>query len=113
MAKILVADDEREICQFLEGFLTRRGYEVITARDGVEALSRIESERPHLVILDIRMPKMDGIEVLKKAKELDRSIGVIMLTAISEESVAKKTLEQGADDYITKPFDLEYLDNRS
>ena len=111
MVKILVVDDEIEACNALKEFLEVKGYEVYTAQDGKTALDQIQELRPHLVLLDMIMPGMHGIEVLQEIKKTDPEIGVIMVTVVTDEAQAKKTLEFGAYDYITKPVDLNYLDN--
>lgn len=111
MGKILVVDDEPEVCEYLEDFLGRRGYEVSSAFNGKEALEKIKALRPHIVLLDILMPGMNGLEVLKEARTLDSRMGIIMVTAVQEETVAKQALAAGAHDYITKPIDLNYLEN--
>ncbi len=110
MAKVLVVDDEPEAVELLVEFLTSKGYEVLTATSGEEALQRVKEDRPHLVLLDIRMPKMNGIEVLRRIREIDPEMGVIMVTAVNEEDVGRKSLELGAFDYIVKPLDLKYLE---
>ena len=110
MMRILVVDDEPEICSFLQEFLMKKSYEVLTATDAAEALKCVKAKRPHLVLLDIRMPQKDGVALLKEIKEMDRDIGVIMVSALKDEVLAKKTLELGADGYITKPIDLSYLE---
>jgi len=109
MARILVVDDEQDVCEMLEKFLTIKGYEVSTALSGEDALALVKKEKPHIVLLDIRMPEMDGIECLEHIKEIDREIGVIMITAIKQDDVGKKAMELGAYDYITKPLSLQYL----
>ncbi len=111
MARILVVDDEQEVCDMLKKFLTRREHTVYTALDGEEALSIVKEERPHIVLLDIRMPKMNGIECLKCIKEIDKEVGVIMITAVKEEEIGKQALKLGAFDYITKPLSLKYLED--
>ena len=110
MAKVLVVDDEPEAVELLVEFLSSKRYEVLTATNGEEALQRIKEDRPHLVLLDIRMPKMDGMEVLRRIREIDPEMGVIMVTAVNEEDVGRKALEMGAFDYIVKPLDLKYLE---
>lgn len=109
MAKILVVDDEHDVCDMLEKFLTLKGYEVYTALSGREALDLVKKKKPHIVLLDIRMPEMNGLECLERIKEIDTEIGVIMITAIKQEEVGKKAMELGAYDYITKPLSLQYL----
>ena len=111
MTRILVVDDEVETCDLLKRYLTKKGFQVFTALSGEDAVNIVKEERPHIVLLDIRMPGMGGIEALKKIKEIDREIGVVMITAVKEEETAKEILKLGADDYITKPMDLKYLDN--
>jgi len=111
MTRILVVDDEVETCDLLKRYLTKKGFQVYTALSGEDAVNIVKEERPHIVLLDIRMPGMGGIEALKKIKEIDREIGVVMITAVKEEETAKEILKLGADDYITKPMDLKYLDN--
>ena len=111
MTRILVLDDEVETCDLLKRYLTKKGFQVYTAVSGEDAVNIVKEERPHIVLLDIRMPGMGGIEALKKIKEIDREIGVVMITAVKEEETAKEILKLGADDYITKPMDLKYLDN--
>lgn len=110
MAKVLVVDDEPEAVELLVEFLSSKGYEVLTAGGGEEALRRVKEDRPHLVLLDIRMPKMNGIEVLRRIREIDPEMGVIMVTAVNEEDMGRKALELGAFDYIVKPLDLKYLE---
>lgn len=101
--KILVVDDEKEIRNLIEIYLKNEGYEVIKARDGEEALEILEKEDIHLIILDIMMPKIDGIEVAKKVRD-NKAIPIIMLSAKSEDYDKIKGLNTGADDYMTKPF---------
>jgi two-component system response regulator AtoC len=110
MAKVLVVDDEPEAVELLVEFLSSKGYEILTATSGEEALRRVREDRPHLVLLDIRMPKMNGIEVLKRIREIDPEMGIIMVTAVNEEDVGRQALELGAFDYIVKPLDLKYLE---
>lgn len=108
--RILVVDDEPEICNFLQEFLMKKNYEVLTETDAATVLQCVKAKRPHLVLLDIRMPQKDGVTLLKEIKEMDREVGVIMVSAVKDEVLAKKTLELGADGYITKPIDLSYLE---
>jgi len=109
MMKILVVDDEEQICELLDKFLSQEGYQVITAATGEEALEKLEEESPQLVLLDIRMPGMGGIECLRKIKEKNEKIGVIMTTAVGDTDTIKEAISLGVNDYILKPIDLDYL----
>ncbi len=110
MPRILVVDDEKVIVELLREFLSAKGYEVYTATDGLVALQRVKEVKPHVVLLDIIMPGLGGIDVLKEIKRIDPDIGVVMATAVVDEELAKRTLQLGAYDYIIKPFNLKYLD---
>ncbi len=109
--KILVVDDEPAVCNMLKKFLTKKGYEASIALSGQEAIKKVKRERPLIVLLDIRMPDMDGIETLKRIKEIDKEIGIVMITVVTEDDTGRKCMELGAFDYITKPLGLEYLEN--
>lgn len=100
---ILVCDDERDIVDALEVYLVNEGYRVFKAYDGMEALDILEKEPIHLVLMDIMMPRMDGMRALMKIRE-ERNIPVIMLSAKSEDYDKITGLNLGADDYVTKPF---------
>ena len=104
--KILIVEDEKDIIKMLDYNLEKEGYKTVSARDGEEALRIINRERPDLIILDLMLPGIDGLEVCKLLKKDGRtvSIPVIMLTAKSQESDKVVGLELGADDYVTKPF---------
>ncbi len=106
--RILVVDDELSIIKFLRANLEAKGYEVLAAMDGVEALRTIETDLPNLVILDIMMPKLDGFEVCRRLREWSQ-IPIVMLSALGNEGDKVKCLELGADDYITKPFGASEL----
>jgi DNA-binding response OmpR family regulator len=108
--RILVVDDEEDTANMLADFLNKKGYETDIALDGREAIDKVKEERPHIVLLDIKMPGMDGIEALQKIREIDKEVGVIMVTALEDDAVGKKCVEMGAYDYITKPLSLEYLE---
>ena len=110
MQKVLVVDDEPQAVELLEEFLTAKGYAVVGASGGAEALHKLKEERPHLMLLDIRMPEMGGLEVLRRAREIDREVGIVMITAVNEESMGREALRMGAYDYITKPLDFDYLE---
>ena len=104
--KILAVDDERHIVRLVEVNLQRAGYEVVTAYDGREALEKVKSENPDLVVLDVMMPYMDGFEVLKnlKADPATAEIPVIMLTAKAQDADVFRGWQSGVDCYLTKPF---------
>jgi two-component system, OmpR family, response regulator VicR len=101
--KILVADDEKNITDVCTRYLEREGYTVIAANDGQEAFRKWESEKPHLLVLDIMMPKKDGWKVCEEIRHQD-DIPIVMLTARGEEMDRLMGLTLGADDYLTKPF---------
>ena len=109
-ARVLVVDDDPAAVELLQEFLLAKGYEVLTAGDGAEALRTVKAERPHLLLLDIMMPKMDGLEVLRRLREIDKEVSVIMITSVNEQEIARKAMELGAFDYIVKPLDLPYLE---
>ena len=109
-ARILVVDDEEEVRQLVAEFLEIRGYSVITAATGLEALTAVKHYRPDLVLMDIMMPGMTGLETLQRIREIDQRVGVIMLTAVDDEAVAREAMRREAYDYITKPLDFGYLE---
>jgi len=106
--RILIVDDELSILKFLRSNLEDRGYVVISATNGEEALHLIERELPDLIILDVMMPKMDGFEVCRRLREWSQ-IPIIMLSARGDEKDKVKCLDLGADDYIVKPFGANEL----
>lgn len=110
LGKVLVVDDELEVRELLREFLSGRGYEALMAGSGMEALDAVEAEKPDLVLLDVAMPEMDGVEVLKRLAMMDPPVPVIMVTANTDLSLTSRLLAMGAVDYIPKPFDLDYLD---
>jgi two-component system, OmpR family, alkaline phosphatase synthesis response regulator PhoP len=112
--RILIADDEKDILELLEYALEKEGYEVYKAKDGEETLQKAQDKLPNIVLLDIMMPKMDGIEVcrhLRKDPRFDETI-IIILTARGEEYSEVAGFEAGADDYVTKPVKLRALIQR-
>ncbi len=108
--KILVVDDDKSICSLIKDFLEKKGFSVETAYTGEEGLEKFRRIHPILILLDIRLPGMDGLLTLKKIREIDQNIGVIMITGLKDEETAQKALELGAYEYIVKPFDLNYLE---
>src|SRR5688572_2829287 len=107
--KLLIVDDDPSLGSNLKSFFERQNYEVQTAQDGPSALNIHSTYRPHLVFLDIGLPGMSGVEVLQELKKRDPSVRVIMITGQTERELMRTTKSMGADDYVTKPFTLEYL----
>ncbi|MGM0125354.1 transcriptional regulatory protein YycF [Enterococcus sp. AZ194] len=103
MKKILVVDDEKPISDIVKFNLTKEGYEVFTAYDGEEALERVKEVEPDLILLDLMLPKMDGLEVAREVRKT-YDMPIIMVTAKDSEIDKVLGLELGADDYVTKPF---------
>jgi two-component system alkaline phosphatase synthesis response regulator PhoP/two-component system response regulator VicR len=105
--KILVADDEPTLLQLVAFNLRVEGYEVVTARNGLEAVEKTQAERPDLVVLDVMMPKLDGFDVLQELKTNPETehIPVIMLTALSDDGSVRQGWDRDVDCYLTKPFD--------
>lgn len=108
MMKILVVDDDKEIVESISIFLGGEGYKVLKAYNGIDALDILSENEVHLMILDIMMPKLDGIKTLMKLRE-SRNIPVILLSAKSEDADKILGLTAGADDYVTKPFNPSEL----
>lgn len=106
--KILMVDDDPEFLKLTQTWLEKGGYEVITARDGVEGLRRVYSGRPNLVLLDANMPRMDGWEVCRRIRDMS-DIPVLMVTVNGHKDDRLKGFNNGADDYITKPVDFVEL----
>jgi DNA-binding response OmpR family regulator len=110
--RILLVDDEQPIQTLLSFPLQRDGYEVVQASDGREALARFEDQVFDLVVLDVMLPRMDGLEVCRRLRARGSTVPIIMLTAKSEEIDKVLGLELGADDYITKPFSMREFRSR-
>ncbi len=109
MERILVIDDDKDIRFNLSSILKDEGYDVLAVEDGREALKTVQNNSPNLVLLDIRLPSMNGMEILEKLKRIDKDLLIIMLTAYVEVKDAVKAMKLGAFDYVTKPFDNEEL----
>ena len=101
--KILIADDEAQIREILRIYFEKEGFEVIEAEDGAAAILKVQSEKPDILLLDIMMPVLDGIEVCKQVRKMS-DLPIIMVTAKDDDDDRIAGLEIGADDYITKPF---------
>ena len=112
--KILVVDDEAYIVHILEFSLTMEGYDVVTAFDGEEAISKAEREAPDLIVLDIMMPRLDGYETCRRLKSAEKTkhVPVILLSAKGRSIDQRIGLDAGADEYITKPFSPRKLVER-
>lgn len=114
--KILIVDDEVKMCFTLTKLFELSNYSVAIAHNGLEALDKIDSFQPHCILLDIRMPQMNGVEVLKKVKQEHPEIVVIMTTAVITEESREECLKIGAAEYLVKPIDfkklLEVIKNR-
>ena len=110
LGRILVVDDEAPVREVLTEYFSTEGYAVEAATSGVEALIAVRGGRADLVLLDVRMPGLDGVQVLQRIRELTKSVPVIMVTANEDVGLAKETLKLGAFDYVAKPFDFDYLD---
>ncbi len=107
--KLLVVDDESDLLAELKPLLERSGYEVFLASDGEQALDVVEKTRPDLIILDVLMPRLDGREVLRRLRQADDWTPVILLTQVGSAAERVLSLQEGADDYLNKPFDAMEL----
>lgn len=110
LGKVLVVDDEPDVRQLLYDFLSSRGYDVVLTAGGLQAIDVLEREKPDLVLLDVAMPGMDGVETLGRIAANDPTVRVIMVTANADIGLTSRLLAMGAVDYIPKPFDLDYLE---
>ncbi|NIS86705.1 MAG: response regulator [Nitrospinaceae bacterium] len=105
----MVVDDEVKMCVTLTKLFELSRYQVEVAHNGLEALEKVESFQPHCILLDIRMPQMNGLEVLEKVKENHADIPVIMTTAVAMDETREECLEKGAAEYLIKPIDFKTL----
>ena len=112
MAKLLIVDDENDVREFAASFFRKRKVEVSTASSGEEAINLMDKQKPHLVLMDIKMSGIDGIETLRRIREKDKDVKVIMVTGRKpdDEESFNKCREYGAMDYIHKPLDLHELE---
>jgi two-component system response regulator (stage 0 sporulation protein F) len=106
---ILIVDDEAQMRDMLTQYLSKQGYHVLSAQDGLAAVSLAERERPHLIVLDINMPGMNGVEVLRKLRAKNYAGGVMVLTGVQDEKLLNEALNLGSIDIIGKPADLERI----
>jgi len=110
MIKILIVDDETKFCESLFNILKHRGYQVMVATEGGEALRIIREEHPAVILLDIKMPGINGMEVLRFTKSISGKIKVIIISGVIDDSARKETLALGANDFLAKPFRIEDLE---
>lgn len=106
MRQMLVIEDERDICDCLQQFFSRRGFEVVSAFSGEEAIARLATGTPDVVLLDILLPGLTGIEILKRIKQLAPHARVVIITALDRVDLREQAMRYGAAAYITKPFDF-------
>ena len=109
--KILVLEDEEEIRKVITHCLARRDYDTISTATAKEAVELVKKEHPDIALLDIRLSESSGLEALKQIKEFDKNIKVIMVTVLNDEKTIRQAKSLGADDYVTKPITMEYLNN--
>jgi DNA-binding response OmpR family regulator len=109
-ANILIVDDELEIRQLLKEFLQLKGYAALTAANGVEALTCLKAEKVDLALIDMWMPGMNGLDILRSIRASDPSVGVIMMTGLCDAEIARQAIDSGAHDYLTKPLDFRRLE---
>jgi len=107
--KILIVDDDVDICHFFQKILTEMGYEVNTASGARESLTVIRRDPPDVLFLDVKMPKMDGLECLRRIRKIKRKLPIVMITGYGDLKSAQEAMRLGADEYISKPFDLEEI----
>jgi DNA-binding response OmpR family regulator len=110
LGRILIVDDEQSVREVLSEYFVEQGYSVETAEDGEKALALVQANAPDLVLLDVRMPGIDGLETLRRLRTIAPNLAVIMVTANEDVGLARDTLKLGALDYVAKPFDFVYLE---
>lgn len=108
--RLLVVDDEPDICDFVKSFFKERNFDVLIAHDGKRAVETVKSRRPEIILLDLRMPVMGGLDALKEIRGIDGDSKVVIVTAVEDADMAEEAKSHGAVDYITKPLLLEQLE---
>ena len=108
-SKILVVDDEPDFSRLFASVLTEMGYEVSTASGGRQGLLKIRENPPDILFLDVKMPQVDGLECLRRIRKTKRKFVIVVMTAYGDIESARKAMRLGADEYISKPFDLDDL----
>jgi DNA-binding response OmpR family regulator len=109
--RILIVDDDPDLLDMLMGYFLTAKFEVDTATDGAQAVAAVSRQRPDIVLLDIQMPRMSGLDALREIMRLDDSIAVIMVTGTSQLTLTIDAIRSGAFGYVPKPFDFRYLDH--
>lgn len=113
MAKLLVVDDNQSICQLIHDFFSDlKGHTVFVTQKPEDAAALVREHDPDLALLDIMMPEIHGIDLLKQLREIKPDLKAIMITAVDDEDIAREAMDRGAVDYVTKPLDLNYLDTQ-
>jgi len=113
MAKLLVVDDNESICQLIHDFFSDlKGHTGYTTSSPMDAPDIVREKDPDLALLDIMMPGIHGIDLLKQLREIKLGLKAIMITAVDDEEIAREAMDRGAVDYVTKPLDLNYLDTQ-
>lgn len=107
--KVLIVDDDKDIVSIVKTILSGRGWDIMAAYSGREALEAVTSRKPDIILLDIMMPEMNGIEVLKRLKKIDADARIIMITAFGDVESYLDSMELGAYEYINKPFETDEL----
>lgn len=107
---ILIVDDDPGVRNFLNIVFKNKGFETQLAESGLQAIEAVRKQKPSVVLLDMMMPGMDGLETLKKLREINPDLGVVMATGLCDETMAQKAMQLGAYAYVVKPFDLAYLE---
>jgi len=108
-SRILIVDDEEDICEMLADFLSNNSFETFWTTQGDQALKLVKQIRPHLLLLDIRLPDVNGLEILHEVQKADPALGVVMITGYHDIEIAQEALKAGASDFVTKPVELDYL----
>ena len=107
--KVLIIDDEQDLCKLFERILTDDGYSVITAYNGIDGIKRNEEHHPDIIILDLKMPKIDGIETLRNIRKTDKDVIVIVLTGYGSVETIRNSVDLNVYEYISKPFNTDVI----
>jgi two-component system OmpR family response regulator len=110
--KILIVDDDRDICEYMRTMLEATGYEVATLSDPTHAVDRVREEEFHVLIIDLMMPKMDGIELIQRIRKVDSDVAIVVFTGYPSVETAVDALKLNVSDYVKKPFDMEEFRDR-